>query len=221
MTDFDTPKDEDANASVVLPDGWARVKLSDIAERLTDGTHQAPKTALEGVPFVVIGNIAGDRIDWSTVSKWVSPSTFANEAKRLRPLTDDILYTAVGSYGRAVRVLDDREFIFQRHIAYVRPNRSLVDPVYLCHVLNSPIVKQQADRSARGVAQKTVTLGSMRQFEIPLAPIAEQRRIAARIDTLFTEIAEGEAGLEEAHKGLDTFRRALLRAAVTGELTQD
>jgi type I restriction enzyme, S subunit len=56
---------------------------------------------------------------------------------------------------------------------------------------------------------------------IPLAPLAEQRRIVARLDTLFAEIAEGEAALAEARKGLDTFRRALLKAAVTGELTKD
>ena len=43
----------------------------------------------------------------------------------------------------------------------------------------------------------------------------------ARIDELFAEIAEGEAALERARQGLDTWRRALLKAAVTGELTRD
>jgi type I restriction enzyme S subunit len=56
---------------------------------------------------------------------------------------------------------------------------------------------------------------------ITLAPLAEQRRIVARIDALFAEIAEGEAALAAARKGLDTFRRALLKAAVTGALTKD
>jgi type I restriction enzyme, S subunit len=56
---------------------------------------------------------------------------------------------------------------------------------------------------------------------IPLAPLPEQRRIAARIDELFAEIAEGEVALERARQGLDTWRRALLKAAVTGELTRD
>jgi type I restriction enzyme S subunit len=43
----------------------------------------------------------------------------------------------------------------------------------------------------------------------------------ARIEELFAEIAEGEAALERARQGLDTWRRALLKAAVTGELTRD
>jgi len=59
------------------------------------------------------------------------------------------------------------------------------------------------------------------QIEIPVPPLLEQRRIVARIDELFAEIAEGEAALERARHGLDTWRRALLKAAVTGELTRD
>lgn len=55
---------------------------------------------------------------------------------------------------------------------------------------------------------------------IPLAPLAEQRRIVARVDELFAEIAEGEAALAEARKGLSTFHRALLKAAVTSKLTE-
>jgi type I restriction enzyme, S subunit len=51
--------------------------------------------------------------------------------------------------------------------------------------------------------------------------LPEQRRIVARIDELFAEIAEGEAALERARQGLNTWRRALLKAAVTGELTRD
>jgi len=61
----------------------------------------------------------------------------------------------------------------------------------------------------------------MEQIVFPLAPLAEQRRIVARVDALFAEIAEGEAALAAARKGLDTFRRALLKAAVSGELTKD
>ncbi|WP_198598426.1 restriction endonuclease subunit S [Mangrovicella endophytica] len=57
--------------------------------------------------------------------------------------------------------------------------------------------------------------------KIPVPPLAEQRRIAERIDALFAEIAEGEASLHEAKIGLEVLRRSLLKAAVTGELTRE
>ena len=46
-------------------------------------------------------------------------------------------------------------------------------------------------------------------------------RVAARIDALFDEIDEGEQALAEAQAGVETYRKALLKAAVTGELTAD
>jgi type I restriction enzyme S subunit len=211
----------DADEPWSLPEWWAQVKLKDVVERLTDGTHLPPKFTDSGIPFIVIGNITNDAIDWKSVRKWVSNATYEIESKRLKPRRDDILYTAVGSYGHAVRISDDRDFMFQRHIAYVRPNSAAIDPGFLCYALNSPALQRQAHKAARGVAQKTVTLGSLRDFVLPLAPLPEQRRIVARIDELFAEIAEGEAALKRARSGLDIWRRALLKAAVTGELTRD
>jgi type I restriction enzyme, S subunit len=72
--------------------------------------------------------------------------------------------------------------VFQRHIAHIKPNRHLLDANYLSRVLETPSVRKQADRVARGVAQKTVTLSSLRNFQIHLPPLAEQRRIAAILD---------------------------------------
>jgi type I restriction enzyme, S subunit len=80
-----------------VPAGWAKVELHEVVQRLTDGTHQPPKFSTNGVPFVVIGNINGNSIHWPSVSKWVSHDKFELEAKRLRPRSDDILYTAVGT----------------------------------------------------------------------------------------------------------------------------
>jgi type I restriction enzyme, S subunit len=56
---------------------------------------------------------------------------------------------------------------------------------------------------------------------VPVAPLAEQRRVVERIAASFAEIAEGEAALAEARRGLDLFRRSLLKAAVTGKLTRE
>jgi type I restriction enzyme S subunit len=69
--------------------------------------------------------------------------------------------------------------------------------------------------------QLRVPVNYLRSAPVPLPPLPEQRRIVARIDELFAEIAEGEVALERARQGLDTWRRALLKAAVTGELTRD
>lgn len=77
------------------------------------------------------------------------------------------------------------------------------------------------DRLDQSTAVPSLSRDKYNEVSIPIPPIAEQRRIAARIDELFTEIADGEAALSHARADLDTWRRALLKATVTGELTRD
>jgi type I restriction enzyme, S subunit len=75
--------------------------------------------------------------------------------------------------------------------------------------------------NASGTTFKELSGSVLADLLFPIAPTTQQRRIVARIDELFAEIDEGEAALERARQGLDTWRRALLKAAVTGELTRD
>jgi type I restriction enzyme S subunit len=87
--------------------------------------------------------------------------------------------------------------------------------------LQTPFYRGRITNSAKGTNINNLKREHLELLPVPLAPLAEQRRIVARVDALFAEIAEGEAALAEARKGLDIFRRALLKAAVTGELTKD
>jgi type I restriction enzyme S subunit len=97
-----------------------------------------------------------------------------------------------------------------------------VEARYLWYWLVRRAFRADAEHNMSGSAgQLRVPLEYLRTRQIPIAPIAEQRRIVARIDALYAEIAEGEAALERARCGLDTWRRALLKAAVAGELTRD
>jgi type I restriction enzyme S subunit len=100
------------------------------------------------------------------------------------------------------------------HILETRPS---IELRWLLHVLNWA----NYEEFVGGTTRLKLTQTDLVKIRIPVAPLREQRRIVARIDELFAEIDEGEAALERARQGLDTWRRALLKAAVTGELTRD
>jgi len=165
-----------------LPEGWCWATLEALCSKVTDGTHQPPQFQADGIPFLVIRNIIDGRIDWDGVTKWVSEPTYRGLTAHALPEKGDVLYTAVGSYGVAVEVEEDRPFAFQRHIAHLKPTRMSLLGSYLALVLNGPICKAQADAVARGVAQKTVTLGDLRRFAIPLAPRANADRLRQTIE---------------------------------------
>jgi type I restriction enzyme S subunit len=158
-------------------------KLKDICRRITDGTHQAPEWAETGVPFIFVSNIKDGQIILET-KKFVSDSTYHTLTRACPIEVGDVLYTAVGSYGNAAAVATNRRFLFQRHVAHIKPLLDCVDPRFLAFALNSPSVRRQADRVAKGAAQKTVTLSDLKEFLVPCPPLTEQRRIA----TIFGQV---------------------------------
>jgi type I restriction enzyme S subunit len=57
------------------------------------------------------------------------------------------------------------------------------------------------------------------QIEIPLPPVAEQRRIVAKIEELFSELDKGVESLKTAREQLKVYRQAVLKHAFEGKLT--
>lgn len=76
-------------------------------------------------------------------------------------------------------------------------------------------------RLDQSTAVPSLSRDSYNHLIVPVPPCDTQHVIAARIDELFTEIDDGEAALARARDDLATWRKALLKAAVTGELTAD
>ena len=143
-----------------------KVRLQDICISISDGDHQAPPKSNSGVPFVTISNITNlNQIDFSDtmfVPRWYYEKI---DSKR-KAKANDILYSVVGSFGIPVFIKNNKEFIFQRHIAILRPNIKEIVPEYLYYVMLGREFYLIADSVAVGAAQRTITLSSLRNIEI-------------------------------------------------------
>ncbi|MCD2179089.1 restriction endonuclease subunit S [Rhizobium sp. C1] len=114
----------------------------------------------------------------------------------------------------------DRTVTLNQDLRALTP-REGVNPTFVARYLKLANKRVLEDCSKDGTTVNSIEVSALERLPVPLAPLPEQRRIVERIDALFAEIADGEVALEAARKGLETFRRALLKAAVTGELTRD
>ncbi len=160
---------------------WPVVSLEELCLSIADGDHQPPPKADEGIPFVTISNL--DETDGVQFEKtFFVPRDYFDALKETRrPIAGDLLYSVTGSYGVVVPVDGSREFCFQRHIALLRPSNEVMSG-YLLYFLRSPVGKKQGDEAATGVAQKTVSLKALREFQVPLPPIDVQSAIIAEIE---------------------------------------
>ena len=175
---------------VVNEKGWEVKKLREVCECITDGDHMPPPKSDKGVPFVTIGNINKEtrQIEFNKTF-FVPKDYFDNIPYTKKPKKGDILYTVTGSYGIPLLIAYDKEFCFQRHIGLLRPN-GLVNSIYLYMWASNKSVKGQADVVATGIAQKTVSLNSLRGFNITLPPLPLQQQFAQRIELIEKQKAE-------------------------------
>lgn len=187
-----------------MPPGWIATNLRSVCTSVTDGDHLPPPQSESGIPFLVIGNVRDQRIDFAG-SRFVPLEYYETLDPIRRPESGDLLYTLVGSFGIPVLVRDDRPFCVQRHIGILRPSK-LVDVRFLAYSMESQFVFDQATTCATGIAQKTVPLSGLRRIAIPLPPIPEQRRIVAKVDELLALCDQLKMNLVDA---TDTRRRLL------------
>lgn len=156
---------------------WEKVKLSDLCVSIADGDHQPPPKATTGVPFVTISNITSTNKFDFTNTMFVPQSYYDSLDSKRKAQRNDVLYSVVGSFGIPVFMDDDFPFVFQRHIAILRPSEKII-PRFLYYTMLSRDFYMMADAAAIGSAQRTVSLTALRNMEIPVPSIETQRRIA-------------------------------------------
>lgn len=151
--------------------------IADVCSIVTDGTHQSPKFVARGIPFLFVSNITSNEITYNT-EKYISEETYTELYKRTPIEIGDIVLSTVGSYGHPAVVKTDRKFLFQRHIAYLKPISSIINSTFLHSAILSDDVQRQIEERVKGIAQKTLNLSEIREITVPLAPMRMQEQFA-------------------------------------------
>ena len=204
---------------MTLPQSWAKAPLGNLCEKLSDGSHNPPKARETGLPMLSARNINYRKITFDEF-RLISPVEFAEEDRRTRVSSGDVLLTIVGAIGRtAVVPQGSPQFTLQRSVAVLKPRSS--DPRYISYALEAPALQKYLQDNAKGTAQKGIYLKALAGVEIPVAPEAEQKRIADKLDTVLTRADAVNTRLARVAPLLKRFRQSVLAAATSGRLTED
>ena len=184
--------------------GWDVKKLGEICLTITDGDHMPPPKTAKGIPFLTISDINKETRELDFSNTFFVPQEYYEGLKDERKAQkNDLLYTVTGSYGIPVIVKTSNQFCFQRHIALIKPNNKILLTPFLCYWFLCPSVKKEADLVATGIAQKTVSLGSIRKFVIILPPFSLQQSFAAKIDSIEKQKAAINQSIVETQRLFD------------------
>ena len=133
------------------------LSMNELCSVITDGTHQPPKFQKSGIPFIFVSNLANNTVTYDT-EKFISQETYSELYKRTPIEIGDLILSTVGSYGHPAVVVKDKKFLFQRHIAYLKPKCNIVNSFYLHSALLAPDGQRQIEGKVKGIAQKTLNL---------------------------------------------------------------
>ncbi len=149
-----------------------------------------------GIPFVRVSDV--DKFGISDPNIFLSPDDF--DLQELRPKKDTILLSKDGSVGIAYKVEKDLDCITSGALLHLTVFNQDYNPDYLTLVLNSIIVKMQAERDANGAIIQHWKPSEIEQVIIPKLPMPIQNDISAKIQKSFALKAESKRLLAEAKK---------------------
>jgi len=209
------------------PDCWRWAKLAELTELITKGS--SPKwqgigyvPESEGILFITSENVGNYVLRKLDDLKYVSKGFNEIEPRSILKRGDILMNLVGASIGRtAVYDLHDGANINQA-VALIRLVRETdgICPGYLLHYLNSPSAIDYMLSSRVVNAQPNISLTDAREFAVPIPPLAEQRRIVAKVDELMSLVDALETQMTASRSVAEKLLTAMVAALTDGGASQ-
>ena len=166
-----------------IPDSWRWCYVGDLFNHNTGKAmnSSAKKTDKPGAirPFITTSNVYWNSFDFSVVKEMFFSD---DEVERCTVTKGDILMCEGGAYfGRTAIWNYDYDICFQNHVHRLRPYQE-IDLMFFYHIFF--FYKNMNMMKAKGTAMPGPSSITLHQMIIPLPPLAEQKRIVAKLEEI-------------------------------------
>ena len=184
---------------------WGKDSLGNLCTRIMDGTHFSPQSKDGPRPYLTSKNIKEGRIDLANLS-YISEEEHAEIYRKCPVMSGDVLLTKDGANTGNCAINNlDFEFSLLSSVAVLRGNPRKLHQEFLYQSILSDSVQSLITESMSGQAITRITLAKIGGFNISVASLAEQQRIADCLNSLGDLIAsqiQQLATLKTHKKGL-------------------
>jgi type I restriction enzyme, S subunit len=183
-----------------LPKGWNWQKMGHLATQITDGVHHTPKYIDSGVPFISVKDINGSTISFENC-KYISREQHKEINLRCNPEYGDVLICRIGTLGRVTLVDTEEPFSLFVSVGLIKFIQKYYMPLFTHIVLQSPLLTNQYEEiKAGGSHTNKLNLKDIPRLILPVAPLAEQHRIVAKVDELMALCDQLKNSLQQAQE---------------------
>ena len=208
-------------SEVNLPEGWAQTVISDIAD-INPKKIEAEPEALSGfvpmshAPTDFNGTLSFEEKPWGEIKK--SYTNFQDHdviVAKVTPCFENGKAAIVKGLPNGIGAGSSEFYV-------LRPAIKEVSTRFLFSIVKSHKFLQEGAANMTGaVGLRRVPRAFVEAFPIALPPLAEQKVIADKLDTLLAQLETSKARLDRIPQILKTFRQSVLAAAVSGKLTEE
>ena len=167
-----------------LPEGWCVCHINEISESLLGKTLDRTKDIGEFKRYVCAVNVQWGYFDFTTQKRF---RIEAKDFERYAVKKGDLLICEGGDVGRCTIWDNDTEMYYQNALHRVRCKFGISEK-YLQYSLWHFKLNGVIDSLCKGVTIKHFTQSTMNKLEIPLPPLAEQKRIVSKIEEIFHQL---------------------------------
>lgn len=196
-----------------LPPTWTRVPLSAIT---VDASQRVP-LAEEVIRYIDIGSVNRNTKSIESPQELLGKDAPSRARKQVAP--GDTLVSMTRPNLNAVALvpkeLDGQ--IASTGFDVLRPVAG-VDPRWISYLVRTEAFVEAMSDVVQGALYPAVRSKDVRAHVVPLAPPAEQTRIANQLDTLLTRVQACNDRFDAIPALLKRFRQTVLSAAITGKL---
>lgn len=209
-------------SSVVLPEDWVIARIEDIAD--VKGGKRLPKgdefSDVETAhPYLRVTDFGSTTVDMSNL-KYITSSTH----KKIAQYTiskNDLYISIAGTIGLVGTIPEQLDGANLTENAAKLSDIQGVNKKYLVSFLNSNFAKSQFVDKTVSSGQPKLALFRIKECELFLPPLAEQKVIAEKLDELLAQVDILKTRLTTIPTLLKRFRQSVLAAAVSGKLTEE
>lgn len=206
-----------------LPTGWTSATFGDVVTRMSNGMAGVQNKDGNGVPVSRIETIADQRIDFGRIG-YVAEFD-ESHLEKYKLLDGDVLFSHINSpthLGKTAIFSGGNVLYHGINLLRIQVNRELITPLifdFACKFLRYK--GEFSLRAQHAVNQSSLNQTKLAAFPISLPPLAEQKRIADKLDTVLTSVDAVNTRLARVAPLLKRFRQSVLAAATSGRLTED
>ncbi|MDA9026833.1 restriction endonuclease subunit S [Flavobacteriaceae bacterium] len=156
---------------------WEKNTLSNLCFKVTDGTHDSPKSVSSGFPFIKGTHVKKGRIDFDNC-EYLNEDDHLKVISRSKPEKGDTLFANIGAnLGECAHVNVDFEFSI-KNVALFKPDDKYLNGRFLYFLLSSNFIQTDIISRKSGSAQPFLSLNALRSYKIIYPALETQKRIA-------------------------------------------